>query len=55
MVTPAGLRCQTPINQTASQPTAANSSQRPDGTDPRSIGRPSWELIESSHAQVLIS
>ncbi len=55
IVIPIGLRCHTPINQTASNPRPAMSSQYRVGTVPRSIPRPSAVLIESSHAQVLIS
>ena len=55
IVMPTGLRCQTPINQTASNPRPASSSQYRSGTEPRSMPRPSAALIESSHAQVLIS
>ena len=41
--------------QTASNPRPASSSQYRFGTEPRSTPRPSAELIESSHAHVLIS
>src|SRR5215510_5755118 len=52
---PAGLRSQTPINQTASKPWEAIVSHSADGTDERSTSRPYFRLNSESHTQVLIS
>src|ERR1700761_4655035 len=52
---PAGLRSQTPINQTASKPSLAIASHSPSGTERRSIDAPLFTLSSPSQTQVLIS
>ncbi len=52
---PAGLRSQTPISQTASNPSTAIASHSCPGTPARSIAVPSRRLSSSSQTQVLIS
>ena len=55
MASPAGLRSQTPISQTASTPRAASSSQRCSGTLPSVMGAPWRRLSSFSQTQLLIS
>src|SRR5215831_18705465 len=52
---PAGLRSQTPMNQTASKPKAAMASHSADGTELKSTSLPALVLSSLSHTQVLIS
>ena len=52
---PAGLRSQTPISQTASNPSEAIASHSDSGTPARSTGLPSRRLSSSSQTQVLTS
>ena len=52
---PAGLRSQTPISQTASNPSAAIASHSLAGTPARPIFLPSRGRSSSSQTQVLIS
>jgi hypothetical protein len=55
IATPAGLRSQTPISQTASNPSAAIASHSLFGTSARSIFSPRRVRNSSSHTHVLIS
>ena len=52
---PAGLRSQTPMNQTASKPREAMASHSSAGTVPSSTRLPSFRPSSASHTQALIS
>src|ERR1700739_2329165 len=52
---PAGLRSQTPMNQTASKPNLAMASHSGEGTELKSTGLPAFMLSSESQTQVLIS
>src|ERR1700683_452847 len=52
---PAGLRSQTPMNQTASKPNLAMASHSAAGTQLKSTGVPVFRLSSESQTQVLIS
>src|SRR5438876_6966881 len=55
MATPAGLRSQTPINQTASKPNAAMASHSVEGSEDKSRFFPYFCLSSESQTQVSIS
>ena len=52
---PAGLRSQTPISHTASNPCAASASHSAAGTEPKVTELPAFVLSSESQTQVLIS
>src|SRR5271165_3283724 len=52
---PAGLRSQTPMNQTASKPNLAMASHSAEGTELKSTEAPVFRLSSESQTQVLIS
>src|SRR5580658_9502128 len=52
---PAGLRSQTPMNQTASKPNLATASHSTEGTELKSTCVPVFRLSSDNQTQVLIS
>jgi hypothetical protein len=55
IVSPAGLRSQTPINQTASKPILAIASHSAEGIELKSMVAPYFFLMLESQTQVLVS